>query len=99
MPEASVHAEYSLRNRLITLNQDTVAIPALEISAPGLTSDNKLTFEELFDYNGCYLPYNPKIEDIKNSTFDSVIDYFCELEEYEKCAEIKKVKDSKNNKE
>ena len=60
---------------------------------------NKLTFEELFDYNGCYLPYNPKIEDIKNSTFDSVIDYFCELEEYEKCAEIKKVKDSKNNKE
>ena len=34
--EASVHAEYSLRNRLITLNQDAIAIPALEIEAPGI---------------------------------------------------------------
>ena len=44
MLEASVHAEYSLRNRLITLNQDTIAIPALELSAPALGSDNSLTF-------------------------------------------------------
>ena len=27
--EASVHAEYNLRNRLISLNQNTVAVPAL----------------------------------------------------------------------
>ena len=60
---------------------------------------NKLTFDELFDYNGCYLPYNPKMENVKSSTYDNLIDYFCELEEYEKCAEIKKVKDSNNNKE
>ena len=44
MLEASVHAEYSLRNRLITLNQNSIAIPALELSAPGLASDNSLTF-------------------------------------------------------
>ena len=40
--EASVHAEYALRNRLITLNQDAIAIPALEISAPGITSANRV---------------------------------------------------------
>ena len=43
MLEASVHAEYSLRNRLVTLDQNTAAIPAIEIS--GLTSTNTLTFE------------------------------------------------------
>ena len=31
MLEASVHAEYNLRNRLISLNQDAVAIPALTL--------------------------------------------------------------------
>ena len=41
--EASVHAEYALRNRLITLNQDAIAIPAIEISAPGITSTNRVT--------------------------------------------------------
>ena len=50
MLEASVHAEYSLRNRLITLNQDTIAIPALELSAPAL-SNGLLKFEDA-DYPG-----------------------------------------------
>tara|TARA_R110002020_G_scaffold394469_3_gene604499 strand:- start:426 stop:1142 length:717 start_codon:yes stop_codon:yes gene_type:complete len=52
MLEASVHAEYSLRNRLITLNQDTIAIPALEASAPGLTAANLLAFEDSDYPNG-----------------------------------------------
>ncbi len=55
----------------------------------------KLTFNDLFDYNGCYLPYNPR-KKITEEVFDDLIDYFCELEEYEKCAELKKVKESKN---
>tara|TARA_R110002020_G_scaffold13584_7_gene48793 strand:- start:2946 stop:3212 length:267 start_codon:yes stop_codon:yes gene_type:complete len=60
---------------------------------------NKLTFDELFEYNGCYLPYNPKTDNISNSILEDLIDYFCELEEYEKCSEIKKIKDSVDNKE
>lgn len=44
MLEASVHSEYSLRNRLVTLSQNSIAIPALEMS--GLTSANTLTFED-----------------------------------------------------
>jgi hypothetical protein len=39
MLEASVHAEYNLRNRLISLNQTSVAIPALTIDG-GLDSHN-----------------------------------------------------------
>ena len=41
--EAGVHAEYALVNRLVTLPQNTVAIPAIELS--GLTTPNTLTFE------------------------------------------------------
>ena len=44
MLEASVHSEYSLRNRLVTLSQNSIAIPALEMS--GLTTSNTLTFED-----------------------------------------------------
>ena len=44
MLEASVHAEYSLKNRLITLNQNAISIPAIEMS--GLTSTNTLTFND-----------------------------------------------------
>tara|TARA_Y100000593_G_C4265072_1_gene314321 strand:+ start:372 stop:1079 length:708 start_codon:yes stop_codon:yes gene_type:complete len=44
MLESSVHAEYHLRNKLITLGQDTTAMPALEIG--GLTSTNTLTIKE-----------------------------------------------------
>ena len=44
MLEASVHAEYSLRNRLMSFNQNTIALPAIEFS--GLTSANTLSFED-----------------------------------------------------
>ncbi len=58
---------------------------------------NKLTFEDLLSYNGCALPFNPK-KNIDNKVIDKIIDYFCELEEYEKCGELKKLKDSKKYK-
>ena len=53
----------------------------------------KLNFDDLFDYNGCMLPFPPK-KHIDNKVFDNLIDYFCSLEEYEKCAELKKIKES-----
>ena len=49
MLQASVHAEYALRNRLMTLSQNTIALPAIELS--GLTSTNTLTFKD-GDTNG-----------------------------------------------
>ena len=57
----------------------------------------KLSFEELLDYNGCSLPFNPK-KNIDNEVIDKIIDYFCMLEEYEKCGELKKIKESKKYK-
>jgi len=51
----------------------------------------------LLDYNGCSLPFNPK-KNIDNKVIDKIIDYFCELEEYEKCGELKKLKESKKYK-
>ena len=57
---------------------------------------NKLNFEDLFEYNGCSLPFPPE-KKINNKVFDILIDYFCSLEEYEKCAELKKIKESKKN--
>ena len=50
--EANVHSEYTLRNRLISLNQNTIAIPALEAS--GLNGTNVHTFED-GDANGIKL--------------------------------------------
>tara|TARA_R100000008_G_C3511753_1_gene129195 strand:- start:252 stop:758 length:507 start_codon:yes stop_codon:yes gene_type:complete len=44
MLEASVHAEYNLKNRLITLSQNAITLPAIELS--GLTTSNTLTFED-----------------------------------------------------
>ena len=58
---------------------------------------NKLSFDELLEYNGCSLPFNPK-KDINNTVIDKIIDYFCSLEEYEKCGELKKLKESKKYK-
>ena len=55
---------------------------------------DKLSFNELLDYNGCSLPFNPK-KNIDNDVIDKIIDYFCTLEEYEKCSELKKTKESK----
>ena len=58
---------------------------------------DQLSFDELLEYNGCSLPFNPK-KDIDNDVIDKIIDYFCILEEYEKCGELKKLKESKKYK-
>tara|TARA_R110001583_G_scaffold7769_2_gene38189 strand:+ start:258 stop:956 length:699 start_codon:yes stop_codon:yes gene_type:complete len=46
MLEASVHAEYNLRNRLITLGQNTVAVPAIELGNLDSAGGSILTLEE-----------------------------------------------------
>ena len=46
MLEASVHAEYNLRNRLISLNQNTVAVPALVLNGMDTAGGTILTFNE-----------------------------------------------------
>jgi len=46
MLEASVHAEYNLRNRLISLNQKTVAIPALVLGNLDTVGGTLKTFNE-----------------------------------------------------
>ena len=46
MLESSVHAEYNLRNRLVTLNQNTVAMPTLVINGLDSTTGNTLTFAD-----------------------------------------------------
>ena len=46
MLEASVHAEFNLRNRLVSLNQNTVAIPALVIGGLDTKGGTLLTFNE-----------------------------------------------------
>ena len=58
---------------------------------------NKLSFEDLLEYNGCSLPFNPK-KKIDNDVIDEIIDYFCTLEHFEKCGELKKLKESKKYK-
>ena len=57
----------------------------------------QLSFEELVNFNGCSLPYHPK-KKINNEVIDKIIDYFCTLEEYEKCGELKKVKKNSRSK-
>ena len=44
--EASVHAEYNLRNRLISLNQNTVAVPALVLAGMDAKNGTQLTFNQ-----------------------------------------------------
>ena len=46
MLEASVHAEYNLRNRLISLNQNTIAVPALVLGNLDVNGGTTLTFNE-----------------------------------------------------
>jgi len=46
MLEASVHSEYNLRNRLISLNQNTVAVPALVLTGLDTSGGTTLTFNE-----------------------------------------------------
>ena len=46
MLEASVHAEYNLRNRLISLNQNTVAVPAMVLGNLDTSGGTLKTFNE-----------------------------------------------------
>mgnify|MGYP001162383920 FL=1 len=46
MLEASVHAEYNLRNRLVSLNQNTIAVPALVLGNLDTAGGTVLTFNE-----------------------------------------------------
>jgi hypothetical protein len=46
MLEASVHAEYNLRNRLVSLNQNTVAVPALVLGGMDSSGGTLITFNE-----------------------------------------------------
>ena len=60
---------------------------------------NKTTFEDLMAKKEKYglraiLIYDPS-EDPDEFVFDDAIDYFEELEEYEKCAELLKLKNKK----
>jgi hypothetical protein len=56
----------------------------------------KLTVDELLDYNGCALPFEPFTEnkDIEEGIYEDIINHFISTEEYEKCSEIKKIKDA-----
>jgi len=46
MLEASVHAEYNLRNRLVSLNQNTVAVPALVLGNLDVSGGTTLTLTD-----------------------------------------------------
>ena len=52
MLEASVHAEYNLRNRLISLNQNTVAVPAIVLGNLDSSGGTLKTFDEGDEANG-----------------------------------------------
>jgi hypothetical protein len=52
MLEASVHAEFNLRNRLISLNQNTVAVPALVLGNLDSSGGTTKTFNEGDENNG-----------------------------------------------
>ena len=46
------------------------------------------------DFDKFFLPFDPTIEDGRTpDIIDMVIDYFISTEEYEKCAELVKIKD------
>lgn len=61
---------------------------------------NKLTVDELIEYNGCVLPFEPNSieKEIEEEVYNDIINYFVGKEEYEKCEEIKKIKDKIYNK-
>jgi len=46
MLEASVHAEYNLRNRLVSLGQNTVAMPALIVTGTDSSNGSTITVNE-----------------------------------------------------
>ena len=76
MLEANVHAEYNLRNRLVSLNQNTVAIPAIQLGGLDTSDGTLLTLKEgntkvkiVVDLVG----YTPSIVNANNPEFYFVI--------------------------
>jgi hypothetical protein len=55
----------------------------------------KELLEDLIDLDEGIFPFNPTIKIEDDSVYDKIIDYFCELEEYEKCQEILNIKNKK----
>jgi len=59
---------------------------------------NRVTMENLYDSLGkglghLALPFDPEYHDGKsNDIVDMLLDYFIEVEEYEKCSELMKIK-------
>tara|TARA_R110000796_G_scaffold55878_5_gene129781 strand:+ start:1068 stop:1331 length:264 start_codon:yes stop_codon:yes gene_type:complete len=51
-------------------------------------------YEELYEeYDEYYLPFDPILEDGRTAdVIDMVIEHFSSIEEYEKCAELVKIK-------
>ena len=60
-----------------------------------ITKRKSLT--DLISMDECQFPFNPTIKVLDNSVYDKIIDYFCELEEYEKCQEILHIKNKNKN--
>ena len=58
-----------------------------------LTKKESLT--NLIEMEESHFPFNPTIKIEDDSVYDKIIDYFCELEEYEKCQEILNIKNKK----
>jgi len=51
-------------------------------------------FEENQELDEFFLPFDPIVEDGRSEDIiDMVIEYFIQTEEYEKCAELTKIKD------
>ena len=67
------------------LEQDNEAMVHESMQNAYLLITKQLTFNDLFEYNGCVLPYHPK-KNIDDDVINELIDYFCTLEEYEKCS-------------
>ena len=58
----------------------------------------KRCLDDLIEVDGCPLPYDHSIKVLDDAVYDKIIDYFCELEEYEKCQEILNIKNKNKNK-
>ena len=56
---------------------------------------HKTSIRKILDSGNCWLPFTNPINPT-NKDIDGVIDYFCDLEEYEMCAELVKAKEDRS---
>jgi hypothetical protein len=59
-----------------------------------LVATNRMTVKELLEADGemTFLPFDPEAPETIAMVIDDVIDYFSDEEEFEKCAELMRVK-------